>query len=35
MPIAGMYCVGEIAPIDTDGDSHFLNETFVTLLLGT
>jgi len=35
MPIAGMYCVGEIAPIGASSESHFLNETFVTLLLGT
>ena len=37
MPIAGMYCIGEIAPTGADAsvDSHFLNETFVTLLLGT
>jgi len=35
MPIAGMYCIGEIAPTAADEDSHFLNETFVTLLLGT
>ena len=34
LPIAGMYCVGEIAPTGTDEASHFLNETFVTLLLG-
>jgi hypothetical protein len=35
LPIAGMYCIGEIAPTGTDNNSHFLNETFVTLLLGT
>jgi hypothetical protein len=35
LPIAGMYCIGEIAPIGADQGSHFLNETFVTLLLGT
>ncbi len=35
LPIAGMYCVGEIAPTGGDESSHFLNETFVTLLLGT
>lgn len=35
VPIAGMYCIGEIAPTTAGVDSHFLNETFVTLLLGT
>ena len=39
LPIAGMYCIGEIAPTGaaTAGatDSHFLNETFVTLLMGS
>ena len=35
MAIAGMYCIGEIAPIGARVDSQFLNETFVTLLLGT
>ncbi len=35
MPIAGMYCIGEIAPTGESVDSHFLNESFVTLLLGT
>ena len=35
MPIAGMYCIGEIAPTGASIDSHFLNESFVTLLLGT
>ena len=35
MAIAGMYCIGEIAPTGASVDSHFLNETFVTLLLGT
>jgi hypothetical protein len=35
VPIAGMYCIGEIAPIGDGVGSHFLNETFVTLLLGT
>ena len=34
IPIAGMYCIGEIAPAGASLDSHFLNETFVTLLLG-
>jgi hypothetical protein len=35
VPIAGMYCIGEIAPTAAGVDSHFLNETFVALLLGT
>lgn len=35
LPIAGMYCIGEIAPTGDARSSHFLNETFVTLLLGT
>ena len=34
MPIAGMYCIGEIAPTGAMPGSHFLNETFVALLLG-
>jgi hypothetical protein len=33
--IAGMYCIGEIAPSGSESASHFLNDTFVTLLLGT
>ena len=39
LAIAGMYCIGEIAPtgatIGGATDSHFLNETFVTLLMGS
>ncbi len=35
IPIAGMYCIGEIAPTGQAPGSHFLNETFVTLLLGS
>jgi hypothetical protein len=35
MPIAGMYCMGEVAPTGAERDSHFLNETFVTVLLGS
>jgi hypothetical protein len=35
IPLAGMYCNGEIAPIRGTATSRFLNETFVTLLLGT
>jgi hypothetical protein len=35
LPIAGMYCMGEVAPTGDEQRSHFLNETFVTLLLGS
>jgi hypothetical protein len=35
LPFAGLYCTGEIGPIAPDVGSHFLNETFVALLLGT
>ena len=35
LPMLGMYCVGEIAPVDDTNTSHFLNETFVALLLGS
>ena len=35
MAIAGMYCLGEVAPTGAERNSHFLNETFVTLLLGS
>jgi hypothetical protein len=34
LPVAGMYCGGEIAPVVGDPASRFHNETFVTLLLG-
>jgi len=37
-PIAGMYCYGEVGPIEGAAGaatSRFLQETFVTLLLGT
>jgi hypothetical protein len=34
-PIAGMYCYGEVGPTEAAGPSRFLQETFVTLLLGT
>jgi hypothetical protein len=34
LPIAGMYCGAEIAPVAGDNESKFHNETFVTLLLG-
>jgi hypothetical protein len=39
LPIAGMYCIGEVAPtgapIAGATRSQFLNETFVTLLMGS
>jgi hypothetical protein len=35
IPIAGMYCYGEVGPINGAETSRFLQETFVTLLLGT
>ena len=35
VPMAGMYCYGEIGPIKGAPTSRLLNETFVTLLLGT
>jgi len=35
MPIAGLYCYGEIGPVRGTGSSRFFNETFTTLLLGT
>ncbi|MEA2546028.1 MAG: hypothetical protein QOI09_1301 [Chloroflexota bacterium] len=35
IPLAGMYCYGEIGPIKGAETSRFLQETFVTLLLGT
>ena len=35
IPIAGLYCYGEIGPIKGAETSRFLQETFVTLLLGT
>jgi len=34
-PFAGMYCFGEIGPVRGAATSRYLNETFVTLLLGT
>jgi hypothetical protein len=34
IPVSGLYCYGEIGPIGDTG-SRLLNETFVTLLLGT
>jgi len=35
LPLAGVYCFGEVGPIAGTATSQFLNETFVTLLLGT
>jgi hypothetical protein len=35
IPIAGLYCLGELAPVGDSENTRFLNETFVTLLLGT
>jgi hypothetical protein len=35
LPLVGMYCGGEIAPVDGTNTSRFLNETFVALLLGS
>jgi hypothetical protein len=35
LPLAGLYCYGEIGPVSGQPSSRFLNDTFVTLLLGT
>ena len=35
VPVAGLYCYGEIGPVVGLPASRFLNDTFVTLLLGT
>jgi hypothetical protein len=35
IPLTGLYCYGEIGPIEGAGTSRFFQETFVTLLLGT
>ena len=35
MPIAGLYCYGEVGPVEGAGSSRFHQETFVTLLIGT
>ena len=35
IPLVGLYCYGEIGPIKGAETSRFLQETFVTLLLGT
>jgi hypothetical protein len=34
-PLVGLYCAGEVGPIRGDATSSFLNQTFVTVLLGT
>jgi hypothetical protein len=34
VPLIGMYCGGEIAPVEDTNTSRYLNETFVVLLLG-
>ena len=34
LPVAGMYCTGEIGPVGDALATRFLNETFVTVLLG-
>ena len=31
IPLAGMYCFGEVGPIEGEAASRFLQETFVTL----
>ena len=35
IPMAGIYCYGEIGPVHGIETSRYFNETFVTLLLGT
>jgi hypothetical protein len=35
MPIAGLYCFGEIGPVRGTASSRYFNETFTTLLLGS
>ena len=35
LQLAGFYTYGEISPMDGGTESHFHNETFVSLLLGT
>jgi hypothetical protein len=34
IPVAGTYCYGEVGPVNGVANSRWLNETFVTLLLG-
>jgi hypothetical protein len=35
LPVVGFYAFGEIAPLGTNRDIRFHNETCVTVLLGT
>lgn len=35
LPIAGAYCLGEIAPLEARSPTRFHNETMVAVLLGT
>ncbi len=35
LPIAGAYCLGEIAPLDAGAPTRFHNETMVAVLLGS
>jgi hypothetical protein len=35
VPLAGLYCYGEIGPVSGRPSSRYFNTTFVTLLLGT
>ena len=35
LPLCGMYCYGEVGPVQGVPTSRLFNETFVTLLLGT
>ena len=35
VPLAGLYCYGEIGPVSGSPSSRYFNTTFVTLLLGT
>lgn len=35
IPISGFYTYGEFAPLEPEGTSHYHQETFVTLLLGS
>ncbi|KPQ35520.1 MAG: hypothetical protein HLUCCA11_09730 [Phormidesmis priestleyi Ana] len=35
VPICGFYTYGEFAPLEPEGTTHYHQETFVTLLLGT
>ena len=35
IPLVGLYVAGEVGPVDEGAACRFLNETFVTVLLGT